>query len=508
MAAYSSLPYAFIPALLFGLLWVFSGKKKAKNPNLPPGPPGWPVVGNLLQFARTGKIFTQYVGDLRRAYGPIFTLQMGVRKMIIVASPELAHQALIETGPLFASRPTESPTRSLFTCNKFTVNSAEYGPVWRALRRNIVYNMLSSARVREFRPLREMVLDRLIGRMRAEVGNGGAGEVGVLGNVRFAVFSILLVMCFGLEMDEETVVNVDVLMKKMLVAINPRLDDYLPLLAPLFIKQRKEAMEVREEQLKMLIPLVQKRRAEINDQVGSRDRICYLDTLFGLKIDGRDKPPTDEELVTLCSEFINGGTDTTATAVEWAFVRLIENQDVQAKLYGDIMLVTGGRKVAELDLDKIVYLKAFTKELLRKHPPTHFLLPHKTVEPTKLGGYDIPTNSQVEFYVPAVSEDPRQWSEPDKFCPDRFMNGEDADITGVSEIKMLPFGAGRRICPGLGLGTVHISLIVARMVQEFEWSLPSSQNPLSFDEKLEFTVMRKKPLVAFIRPRTTPPNAN
>eukprot|EP00262_Sarcandra_glabra_P001492 TRINITY_DN11607_c0_g2_i1.p1 TRINITY_DN11607_c0_g2~~TRINITY_DN11607_c0_g2_i1.p1 ORF type:complete len:160 (-),score=13.19 TRINITY_DN11607_c0_g2_i1:345-800(-) len=150
----------------------------------------------------------------------------------------------------------------------------------------------------------------------------------------------------------------------------------------------------------------------------------------------------------------------------------------------------------------MAYLNAFSKELLRKHPPTYFVLTHAVTESATLGGYDIPVDANVEFYIPPISEDPKLWSDPLQFNPDRFVSGkEEADITGVTGVKMMPFGVGRRICPGLGMATLHINLMVARMVQEFEWLNLPSQRTVDVSEKFEFTVVMKTPLRAVLKPR-------
>lgn len=199
---------------------------------------------------------------------------------------------------------------------------------------------------------------------------------------------------------------------------------------------------------------------------------------------------------------MNGGTDTTATALEWAIGRLIENPSIQKKMYEEIKIVVGDKKVDENDMQKMPYLNAVVKELLRKHPPTYFTLTHTVTEPVKLGGYDIPMDANVEFFVHGISHDPNIWSDPEKFDPDRFLSGrEDADITGVKGVKMMPFGVGRRICPGLGMATVHVNLMLARMVQEFEWFAYPGNSKVDFSEKLEFTVVMKNPLRAKVKPR-------
>ncbi|PIA25242.1 hypothetical protein AQUCO_12200018v1 [Aquilegia coerulea] len=509
MASLTSLPsydhvfFGVIAFLVSVLIVFFSTKTKAKPLKLPPGPPGWPLVGNFFQVARSGKSFFQYVQDMRQKYGPIFTLKMGTRTMIFITSADLVHEALIEKSQIFASRPAETPTRTIFSCDKFTVNSAVYGPVWRSLRRNMVQGMLSTTRLKDFRNVRESAMDKLVDRIRVEA-EANNGAVWVLKNARFAVFCILLSMCFGLEMDEKTIEKIDDLLKTVLITLNARLDDYLPILSPFFSKQRKRVMEVREEQLKTLVPFINKRRSALKNPGSdpTAATFAYLDTLFDLTVEGRKSVPSDTELVTLCSELLNGGTDTTATGLEWAIARLIDNPDIQSKLYNEIKSGVGNRKVDEKDVEKMEYLNAFTKELLRKHPPTYFSLTHAVTQPAKLGGYDVPTDATVEIYLPTISDDPTLWSRPEVFNPDRFLSGkEEADITGTRDIKMIPFGAGRRICPGLSMAMIHVNLMVARMVQEFEWSALPTQNKIDFSVKLEFTTVMKHTLQAVAKPR-------
>ncbi|KAI3706027.1 hypothetical protein L1987_76280 [Smallanthus sonchifolius] len=482
---------------------IFSLTHPNRRLNLPPGPPGWPVVGNLFQVTGSGKPFFQYVRDLLPKYGRIITLKMGTRTMIILSQADLVHEALIEKGQVFATRPAENPTRVVFSCNKFTVNAALYGPVWRSLRRNMVQNALSASKLRTFREVRVTAMDKLVDRLKAEAAENG-GAVYVLKNARFAVFCILLSMCFGVEMDEKTIEEIDEMMKTVLLTLDPRLDDYLTLLRPFFSKQRKRAMEVREQQIAMLVPFIERRRAAINSSKSdpTAAEFSYLDTLFDLTVDGRKDPPTNQEIVTLCSEFLNGGTDTTATAVEWAIARFIETPAIQSRIYDEIKSVAGERKVDEKDIEKMPYLNAVVKELLRKHPPTYFSLTHSVTEPVKLSGYDIPVGTNVEIFIPGIGEDPKLWTDPQRFDPDRFLTGgESADITGVSGLKMIPFGVGRRICPGLGMATVHVSLMIGRMVQEFEWRSWPENSKVDFGEKVEFTVVMKNTLRAMIIPR-------
>ncbi|CAL9220297.1 unnamed protein product, partial [Arabidopsis halleri] len=372
-------PSLFYTILISSLVLLILTRRssKSKRVKLPPGPPGWPVVGNLFQFARSGKQFYEYVDDVRKKYGPIYTLRMGSRTMIIISDSALVHDVLIQRGPMFATRPTENPTRTIFSSNTFTVNASAYGPVWRSLRKNMVQNMLSSIRFREFGSLRQSAMDKLVERIKSEAKDND-GLVWVLRNARFAAFCILLEMCFGIEMDEESILNMDQVMKKVLITLNPRLDDYLPILAPFYSKERARAIEVRREQVDFIVKFIERRRRAIQnpgtDKMASS--FSYLDTLFDLKTEGRKTTPSNEELVSLCSEFLNGGTDTTGTAIEWGIAQLIVNPEIQSRLYDEIKSTVGDREVEEKDVDKMVFLQAVVKEILRKHPPTYFTLTH------------------------------------------------------------------------------------------------------------------------------------
>ncbi|VVB17596.1 unnamed protein product [Arabis nemorensis] len=148
------------------------------------------------------------------------------------------------------------------------------------------------------------------------------------------------------------------------------------------------------------------------------------------------------------------------------------------------------------------YLKAIVLEGLRRHPPGHLLLPHRVSEDTELGGYRVPKKGTINFNVAEIGRDPTVWEEPMEFKPERFIGEEteEVDITGSRGIKMIPFGAGRRICPGIGLAMLHLEYFVVNMVQEFEWKEVEGDE-VDLSEKLEFTVVMKHPLKARAVPR-------
>ncbi|XP_033133761.1 cytochrome P450 77A3 [Brassica rapa] len=500
--------FIFLFALYFLNLWwrrYSSGRSNQCRLNIPPGPKGWPLVGNLLQVISQRRHFVFLMRDLRKKYGPIFTMQMGQRTMIIVTDEKLIHEALVQRGPTFASRPPDSPIRLMFSVGKCAINSAEYGPLWRTLRRNFVTELVTPTRVKQCSWIRTWAMENHMKRIQKE--SFERGYVEVMSQCRLTICSILICLCFGAKISEEKIKNIENVLKDVMLITSPTLPDFLPVLTPLFRRQVREARELRKTQLESLVPLIKNRRAFVeakespNEEMVSPIGAAYVDSLFALKPVERGGELKDEEIVTLCSEIVSAGTDTSATTLEWALLHLATDQNIQEKLYEEVVGVVGKNGVVEEDdVAKMPYLEAIVKETLRRHPPGHFLLSHAAVKDTELGGYDIPSGAYVEFYTAWVTENPEIWSDPGEFRPERFLPGGDgvnADWTGTRGVTMLPFGAGRRICPAWSLGILHINLMLARMIHSFKWiSVPDS--PPDPTETYAFTVVMKNSLKAQI----------
>ncbi|KAG0469618.1 hypothetical protein HPP92_016318 [Vanilla planifolia] len=368
--------------LILAVLWwlhCFSSSDTSKA-NLPPGPRGWPLVGNLFQIILQRRPFMYIVRDLRRLYGPIFLLRMGQRTLVVVSSSDLIHEALVRRGPLFASRPPDSPTRIIFSSGKRTINSAPYGPLWRSLRRNLVSQLVSPSRLPSFSWIRHWAVSLLLSRLR-EASGGGAAAVEIMPHLRLTICSILACICFGVKVAEEKIKEIEEVLKEIMLMTTPKLADFLPALTPLFRSQLRAARKLRQRQLDCLLPLVRARRAFVERGVQDSDwemlvpaGEAYVDSLLTLDAAG---PLGDEELVTLCSEVMSAGTDTSATSLEWAMLHIVLDQPAQERLHREVAAaaVASGERIAdEEDVEKMPYLTAVVKETLRRHPPSHFLL--------------------------------------------------------------------------------------------------------------------------------------
>ncbi|XP_022944211.1 cytochrome P450 89A2-like [Cucurbita moschata] len=489
---------------------------------LPPGPPSIPIISTFLWLRTSPLQMESYLRTAVAKYGPIVTLRIGSRISIFIADRTIAHNALLQHGALFADRPPVPPLVKILSSNQHSINSAPYGPLWRLFRRNLTSQILHPSRVRSYAPARKWVLDILLKRLLPHSESGT--PVCVVHHFQYAMFCLLVLMCFGDKLDEPKIKEVENVQRTMLLNLRRfGLLNLSPKLTKIFLPKRwEEFLQLRRNQERVIIPLIEARRKDKQNR-GNREEnregkeeeeeeededfvLSYVDTLLELHLpEEGNRKVTDGEMVGLCSEFLTGGTDTTSTTMQWIMANLVKHPEIQHKLFEEIKGVMGdgtGEEVQEEDLGKLPYLKAVVLEGLRRHPPGLFLQARGVKEDIEFLNYVLPKNASVNFMAAEMGRGADVWEDPMAFKPERFMGGGAAgfDVTGSKEIKMMPFGAGRRICPGYGLGILHLEYFLANLVWKFEWKGVDGDD-VDLSEKVEFTVVMKNPLKANISPR-------
>ena len=192
------------------------------------------------------------------------------------------------------------------------------------------------------------------------------------------------------------------------------------------------------------------------------------------------------------------GIDTTSSTVEWAMAELLRNPEKMGKAQDELEQVLGKDGLGqELDISKFPYLQAIMKETFRLHPPAPFLVPHKAETDVEMCGFIVPKNAQILVNVWAMGRDSSIWTNPDLFMPERFLEHDNIDFKG-QDFELIPFGAGRRICPGLPLANRMVHLMLACLVHDFNWKLAGEIKPKDMDmsETFGITLHRAKPLRA------------
>lgn len=504
-------PWIFILltlALTLSLKFLLT-KLKPNKPTLPPGPSSIAFFAENVLFQKKSLLeLEQIVCELHKTYGPIISLHGLTHTTIFIQDRDIAHQALVQNGAAFADRmPAKEPMRYI-TCNSHDINSSSYGPLWRILRRNLTSEMLQPSRIRLFGPARQWTLQVLLTKLRTQAVNGN-GSICVIENFQFAMFCLFVAMCFGQKIDEKQIMELQAIQYYLsLLYTRFSIFSVLPRITKvMFCKKWNEIVGVRRRQAEIFIPLI---RAQKDRKLrGSNGEFLhtYVDSLFELDVpDEGGRKLREDEIVNLCHEFLSAGTDTTSTPLEFIMAELVRHEEIQKRLVEEIEMVQPvDEEIKEDDLYKMPYLKAVIMEGLRRHPPGHFLLPHRVTEDVELNGYLIPKGAEVHFNVMQLALEEKVWEDPMEFRPERFLehgdrSGKVVDITGSREIKMMPFGAGRRMCPGYGLAILHLEYFVANLVREFEWKTVDGEE-VDLSEKFEFTTMMKNPLRAQILPR-------
>ena len=196
-------------------------------------------------------------------------------------------------------------------------------------------------------------------------------------------------------------------------------------------------------------------------------------------------------------DLLIAGTDTSAAVIEWAMSELMRHPTVMKKLQQELESVVGlDQMVEESHFDKLKYLDCVVKEVMRLHPVVTLLLPHESMEDCELQGFYIPKKSRVIVNAWAIGRDPDVWADPDSFTPERFIDS-DIDLRG-RHFELIPFGSGRRGCPGLQLGLTVVKLVMAQLVHCFDWELPNGMKPSEIDMSKHFGLVtaRVKHLMA------------
>lgn len=196
------------------------------------------------------------------------------------------------------------------------------------------------------------------------------------------------------------------------------------------------------------------------------------------------------------------GTETQSTTLEWAMAHLLQHPDVMERAQAELDQVVGTHRVVEeADLERLPYLEAVIKEVSRLQPGAPLAVNHESCEPARVAGYNLPAKTRLIFNIHSIHRDPAAYESPDEFNPSRFLN---LPNDSTSSFQFMPFGAGRRICPGMPLANVNMPHLLAHLLHSFDWGLPGGQSPQELDMSETFggvTAPRLRPLLTIAKPR-------
>ncbi|KAL2342999.1 hypothetical protein Fmac_004284 [Flemingia macrophylla] len=422
--------------------------------------------------------------QLAQKYGPVMYLRLGFVPTIVVSSPQAAELFLKTHDLVFASRPLFEATK-YFSWERKDLCFSEYDSYWRNMRRMSTLELLSPTKVNSYRPMREEELDLLIMFLK-EAANDGAvvdlsAKVAAL-SANMACRMILGKKYMDHDLDEK---GFKALMEEIIqLAATPNIGDYIPYIGKLdlqgLIKRSKAVQKTFDEFFDKIIDEHIQSKGEDN----VRD---FVDVMLGFINDKEEFEYCFERsnIKAILLDMLIGSIDTSSTAIEWTLSELIRNPRVMKKVQMELENVVGmKRKVEESDLDKLEYLEMVIKESMRLHAVAPLLLPHRSREDCMVGEFFIPKHSTVIVNAWAIMRDPGAWDEAEKFWPERF-EGSNIDLRG-RDFQLIPFGSGRRICPGMQFALTMVRLIVSQIVHCFDWKLPNNMLPSDLDMKEVF----------------------
>ncbi|XP_074310137.1 cytochrome P450 736A117-like [Silene latifolia] len=489
------LPFLHLPLIISLLTFIiifykclYNTTTKIKNPKLP-SPPRLPIIGNLHQLGRLPHRSLQSLSD---KYGDLMLLHLGTKPTLVVSSANGAEEITKTHDIVFANRPY-SKIASLILYDGKDIAFGKYGEHWRKLKSICVLNMLSNKKVRSFRKIREEEVRLVVESLKISTPNSPLN----LSNTFMKLISDMVFRAsFGKNCGEE---YIGPLLKEFSEALGSFIfGDYIPLLG--WIDEFSGVLSKGRKVARSLDSLIQKRVEEhINgfddDGRNQEDKIQYLVDVL-LESQRNDSSIDMDTVKALLMDMIAAGIESTETLLEWTISELLIHPLVMKKLQEEVRgFLREKTLINEDDLNDMTYLKAVIKEVLRLHPPVPFLLFREASQNAIVKNYDIASGTQVIINAWAIQRHPAYWEEPEEFRPERFLNYSGYDF------EFIPFGAGRRGCPGIAFANVEAELALANLVGHFNWKLPDEVNVDSFMAECFGTSLRRRdPLMAIPTP--------
>jgi cytochrome P450 len=463
------------------LLW--AATRRASVGRMPPGPTPLPVIGNLLSLR--GNLH-HTLARLARVHGPVMTLKLGLTTAVVISSRDAAEEAFSKHDKRLSGRAIPDAARALGFSDRSMIWLPSSDPLWKSLRGIVATNLFTPRGLAAARGVRERKVRDLVsyfrGRAGREVDVGEAVYGGVLNLVSSVFFSVDVVDVGG-----KSAQGLHELVEDLIAAVaKPNVSDLVPFLRPLDLQGWRRWSATRIQKVFLILDGIIDGRITHTAAAanGSAEKHGdFLDSLLELVSAGK---MARGSLTTLLFDVFAAGSDTVSLTVEWAMAELLRNPGVMAKVRAEIHGALGGKEtIDEADAANLPYLQAVVKEAMRLHPVAPILLPHRAEEDgAEIGGYAVPKGSTVLFNAWAIMRDPAVWERPDEFVPERFLG--QADFRAKA-FEFIPFGAGRRMCPGLPMAERVLPFVLASLLHAFKWRLPDGVSADEVDVSEKFT---------------------
>ncbi|KAL8049711.1 hypothetical protein ABFX02_06G037100 [Erythranthe guttata] len=478
------LPIFFISLKKLGFFGSSSTEK------LPPGPNALQLLRKVSEFRNKPHIA---ITTLAKLYGPIMSFHLGTQVVIIASSSSAAKQIFKTHDQNFSGRYLTSVFCKLPTIEHCSLAmSRECNATWKLLR-DVTQNVIfSSKSVHSKACTRKAKVAEMVEYIRSKAGETVDLE-DLMNSTIYNIISDVLVSrnLVDITREDEGDGKVRAVVREIidLVSSSVGLSDLFPVLRKLNLPSTKrKAMEIHGKIMYIWEDIVKERRSEKRDRglVDANSGGDFLDVMI-------ENGFPDDQICNVTMELLAAGMDTSGITSVWLMVELIKNPHILRRVRDEIASAFEGDDHTLIDesvLSDSHYFQACIKETLRLHIPGPLLMPRRAIETCKIDDYVIPKDSVVLVNAWAISMDPDTWKDATSFNPDRFLESK-IDFRG-NHFEYIPFGSGRRMCPGFNLALKDIQIVVASLVHYFDWSLPNGMDPTQIDMADKFGTVLKK----------------
>ncbi|TVU46454.1 hypothetical protein EJB05_05994, partial [Eragrostis curvula] len=495
------LQFLLVSVLTIVLIRILRAFVVRPKERFPPGPWKLPIIGSMHHLVNV--LPHRALRDLARRHGPLMMLQLGETPLVVVSSKETARQVLKTHDANFATRP-KLLGGEIVLYGFADITFSPSGEYWRKLRQLCAAEILSSKRVLTFRHIREQEMESEVERIRVA---GPSTPVDLSVMFHDLANRIVARASFG-NVQKNAEEFLSALKAGVILTSGFKIPDLFPTWRPVLaaVTGMRCALEHVHRTVDSTLEEIIEERKKVRDEKARSGKVVtednLVDVLIGLQERGGHGFDLNKNSIkAVIFDMFTAGTGTLASALSWGVSELMRNKRVMDKLQGEIREVFRGKVTvteADLQANSLPYLRLVIREILRMHPPAPLLVPRESIDTCEIDGYIIPARSRVIVNAWAIGRDPKCWDDPDEFKPERF-EGSKIDFNG-SSYEYLPFGAGRRMCPGIAYGLPILEIVLVQLLYHFNWSLPEGVTKVDMTEAPGLGVRRKLPLLLCATP--------